>query len=116
MDDDGLLNVEYIEARTAAGMLTADGGQLGVAPGSSGEGIRVFVDAPSVAPLRPFFMGDSLIARDTLQVLEADFLRDFAGIDPDTLPTREEIRFEGALAGELVLSGGLDDLTVRAAL
>ncbi len=112
VDDDGRLNLEYLFAETEAGSISAQGGRIGVAPGSSGEGIEFQVRSESIQPLRPFFLGDSLVAIDALDPFELEALVVFQGVDPDTLPTLEEIRFEGAVEGTILVAGGLDELTL----
>src|SRR5690606_6151456 len=61
--------------------------------------------------LRPSLMGDSLLVRDQLSTLELELLR-LEGIDPDTLPTSEDVRLAGAVTGSAELTGSIRSLAL----
>ncbi|MDH3222841.1 MAG: hypothetical protein OEO23_03925, partial [Gemmatimonadota bacterium] len=115
IDESGRLNVEHVLAVAGGATLQADGGRLGVAPGSFGEGISLNVRAPSIEGFRPLMGNRSVIARDTLDDLDR-FALELDGVLVDTLPLHDEIRFSGALDAVLRLEGALDGLTVQADL
>ena len=123
----GGLHIDSLEAtiRTAAGLLTVDtavaslggvriggAGQLGLVAEQVGEA-RLTVHAASLAGLRPILLGDTVIARDTLTIMEADLLR-LQGVDPQTLPDSSEVVLRGALDGTVRLQGSLESLTADA--
>ena len=113
VDEGGRLNVEHLLAVAGGATVRSDGGRLGIAPGSSGEGIVLDVGAPSIEGFRPLAMQGSVIARDTLNPLDQMAL-EIEGVQIDTLPLENEIRFRGRLGGTVRLEGALDGLTVRA--
>ena len=90
-----------------AGVRARGSGQLGMSRRADGRA-RVAFETTSLVGLRPYFMGDSIIVRDSLNLLEEDFLR-VQGIDPDTLPRAEDVRMAGALRGTAELRGAFDD-------
>ncbi|MDZ7780669.1 MAG: translocation/assembly module TamB domain-containing protein [Gemmatimonadota bacterium] len=109
--------------RAEAGMLHADslvgsiggvrfrgGGRLGMRPDEHGEA-EIRFSTESLVGLRPSLMGDSLIVRDELTSLERELLR-VEGVDPDTLPSAEDVRLEGAVDGTATLFGRLAELGV----
>lgn len=73
--------------------------------------MRVSYQASSLEGLRPLFLGENIIARDTLSTLEREFLI-FDGIDPDTLPHSDDVRMAGQLQGVAELSGSLENLGI----
>ncbi len=113
VDDDGLLHVETVHAQ-AAGLAVRGRGSLGVAPGVVGSGVTLFLSSPSIRPLRDVFMGPNLVAWDELPPIEQELMVAVDGVDPDTMPRAQDIRFDGRVDGEVRLSGGLDDLSARA--
>ncbi|NNF29215.1 MAG: translocation/assembly module TamB [Gemmatimonadetes bacterium] len=112
VDEGGRLNVERILAVAGGATVRGEGGRLGIAPGSSGEGIVLDVSAPSIEGFRPLVIEGSVIARDTLNDLDRMAL-ELEGVQIDTLPLEDEIRFRGQLGGTVRLEGALDGLTVR---
>lgn len=117
------IDTVYTALRADAGMLHADslmgsiggvrfhgGGRLGLRPEEHGDAEITF-SAESLVGLRPAFMGDSLIVRDELTSLERELLR-LEGVDPDTLPSGDDVRVEGAIDGTAALSGHLAELGV----
>ncbi|MEX2468032.1 MAG: translocation/assembly module TamB domain-containing protein [Gemmatimonadota bacterium] len=121
----GALTIDTIAAglRAEAGMLYTDSllgsvagvrfqgtGELGMRPDRDG-GATLRFSTESLVGLRPLFMGDSLLVGDELTSLEREMLR-LEGIEPDTLPTAEDVRMTGAVDGVAELSGRLSDLFV----
>lgn len=122
----GALRVDTVEARVRAdaGLLTVDtitadlggvrirgGGSLGLRDERDGEA-RVVVRAESLAGLRPLLLGDTVIAGDTLTVLDRELLR-FQGIDPDTLPDTASVAMSGRLDADLRLQGWIESFGVE---
>ncbi|MFQ5536790.1 MAG: translocation/assembly module TamB domain-containing protein [Gemmatimonadota bacterium] len=107
---EGLLRVD--SARLTAGGVRVEGsGALGL--GKSRRGSASFsYRTESLLGLRPLLLSDTVLARDTLSVLDRQLLR-LQGVDPDTLPLLEEVAMSGALRGVLTLSGNLDSLDVE---
>lgn len=112
VDEEGRLNVERAYARTEGAVLEAQGGRLGLAPGSYGEGVNFTVTAESIEGFRPVFMGENLISGDDLDELERLAL-EMEGVAIDTLPRAVDIRFQGALDGSIAFEGSLRELTIR---
>ncbi len=111
---DGILTFDSLRAETSA-VVVAGSGSLPLTPeGPPGE-VRVAVRTESLGGLRPFLLGDTVIAGDTLNDLERDMLIS-EGIDPDTLQSAEALQMAGRAEGELVLRGRVDDLTVEGAI
>ncbi len=112
----GRLRVDSVLASTSLGELEASG-ELGLSLADSGGELRVGLTTPSIAGLRPFVLGDSVIAADTLSDLEREMLA-FTGVDLDTLPVAEAVAVEGRARTEAVLRGSLQSFSVdgRAAL
>ena len=113
VDEAGRLNVERILAVAGGATVEAEGGRLGIAPGSSGEGVSLAVSAPTIEGFRPLVMSGSVIAQDSLSDLDRMAL-ELEGVQIDTLPLEDEIRFTGALKGTVRLEGALDGLRVQA--
>ena len=113
VDDEGRLNVDHVYVTAEGGVLEATGGQIGIAPGSTGSGVVFTATADSINRFRPVFMGENLIAGDELGDLERMALQ-MEGVLVDTLPRGMDIRFTGALAGQVTVAGSIQDLTVRA--
>ena len=55
----------------------------------------------------PFLMGEVPLILDDLTRFELDVLA-LEGVDPDTIPTAEEVAVDGRLQGRAVFSGGLE--------
>ncbi len=110
VDGDGLLHVETLYAE-AAGVVVDGQGDIGAMPGVVGGGIEVSLSSPSIRPLRDLFMGPNLVAWDELSRIEQDLLIELDGVDPDTVPRARDLRFGGAVQGDLEIYGGLDDLS-----
>ena len=115
VDDGGLLHVEtvYVEA---GGTMVRGRGSIGAAPDVTGDGVTLFVSSPSIRPLRDVFMGRNLVAWDELPTIEQDLLIAVDGVDPDTFPRARDIRFDGRVDGEVLVTGGLDDLAAAATI
>ena len=107
---DGIVTMDRVQGRI--GGVTVEGaGQLAVAGDGAPEDLRVSFETGSLEGLRPLVRGGGVIARDTLTVLERQIL-EFEGIDPDTLPTLAEVLVSGRMAGELTVTGSLENLSV----
>ncbi len=107
----GMLAIDTVEA-DLGGVHLNGSGRLGVVATRRGEAHIRFV-SDSLIGLRPIFMGDTVIARDTLSVLEKELLR-FQGVNPEHLPDTAEVAMAGALQGEARLEGSVDSLDVDA--
>ncbi len=116
VDEAGLMHVETLYAEAGGVVVRARGGSIGVTPGVLGEGVALAVSSSSIRPLRPLFMGENVIAWDELSSIEQDVMIEFDGVDPDTFPTANEIRFDGAMDGDVRLRGWLADLEAEAAV
>ena len=101
----GVLALDTVDARLA-GLEVNGAGTLAVVEGRPAGEVRIAFHADSVGGLRPVFLGDTVIARDTLSTLERERLA-LEGIDADTLPTAAEVSLTGAAGGEVVLRGSL---------
>jgi autotransporter translocation and assembly factor TamB len=125
----GRLHVDTLAARVriAGGVLALDtlvgrlggfdvggSGTLGVADGTSGEA-RLTFSTGDLAGLRPLLMGDTVLARDTLSVLERQLLR-LQGVDADTLPLMEDVAVSGRLEGEVTFTGAFSSLNLDGTL
>ncbi len=108
---DGVLGIDTLDA-DLGGMHVSGSGRLGMI-GSAAGAARLRFASDSLIGLRPLLMGDTVIARDTLTVLEKELLR-FQGVNPDTLPDTAQVAMSGSLRGEAHVSGRLDSLDVDA--
>lgn len=113
VDDDGLLHLTSLYAQAGGIVAEGNGGTLGMATGAAGGGVSLSLSSPSIKGLRPIFMRGNLVAWDELSLIEQERM-EFAGADPDTFPTVEDIRFEGSVEGKIRLEGGLRDLRAEA--
>lgn len=71
--------------------------------------LHIEVQESDLEALRPFLMPGWTVARDGLSPLDVELLR-LEGVDPDTLPTMEQMALSGDLSGEVVLRGALTRL------
>ena len=112
----GIVTVDRVQGRIG-GVTVEAAGQLAVAGDGGPEEVRVSFETESLEGLRPLVRGGDMIAGDTLTALERQIL-EFEGIDPDTLPMLAEVLVSGRMAGELTVTGSLENLSVtgRAAL
>jgi hypothetical protein len=107
----GLVTMDNVEGRI--GGVTVEGaGQLATSGVESLEEFRVSFETENLEGLRPLLLGSSVIAGDTLSVLERQIL-EFEGINPDTLPTLSEVLVSGKMTGELVVGGSFENLSAR---
>ncbi len=109
VDDGGLLHLTSLYTQAGGIVVEGSGGTLGMVPGATGSGVNLSMSSPSIGALRPLFMSGNPVAWDELPIVEQERL-EFAGADPDTFPTAEEIRFDGTVDGKIRLEGGLHDL------
>jgi autotransporter translocation and assembly factor TamB len=110
---EGVLYVDTASALVSGVTLIAGGTLATHAEGPPGE-IRVIVQSDSLQALRPVLMGRDVRVRDGLTELEREALR-AQGIDPDTLPTAEEVVVSGRVEGEATLRGALDQFSIEGA-
>lgn len=105
----GVLVTESLRARVA-GIDVSGRGRLGLRAGRWGSSSLDF-SASTLEGLRPLIMGvgDSVLVRDDLSALDQELLR-VQGIEPDTLPTRRDVRFDGRVTGSASVSGDIHDL------
>ena len=115
VDEDGLLHLTSLHSEAGGIVVEGRSGTLGVASGASGSGVSLSVSSPSIRSLRPVFMSGDLVAWEQLSPIDREHL-EFAGVDPDTFPTVEEVRFDGKVDGRIRLEGGLRDLRAEAAV
>ena len=95
--------------------MTGEDGSLGVAPGATGDGVRLRIASPSIRGLRPLFMEGNVIAWDELLPFQQESLR-LAGADEDTFPMAREVRFDGKAGGAVTLSGSLHSASAEVSL
>lgn len=105
----GVLITESLRARVA-GIDVSGRGRLGLRAGRWGSASLDF-SASTLEGLRPMIMGvgDSVLVRDDLSGLDRELLR-VQGIEPDTLPTRRDVRFDGRVTGSASVSGDIHDM------
>ena len=122
----GGLHIDTISAnlRASGGILTVDSlagvlgkveiagsGRLGIVAPLDGEA-RLTFQTDSLIGLRPLLLGDSVTAKDTLSVLERDFLG-LQGVDVASLPDTADVRMRGSVQGVVRLVGSVDALDVE---
>jgi hypothetical protein len=108
---DGVLVLDTLTA-LAGGVSLDGGGTLALDTVRPAGEMRVHVATESLLGLRPVFMGDSVIARDDLDAIERGLLA-LEGVDPDTLPTREDVAMGGRVDGRFTLTGAVADFAAR---
>ncbi len=113
VDDDGLMHLTSLHTEAEGIVVEGRRGTLGVASGVTGSGVNLSVSSPSIRSLRPVFMSGNLVAWDELSPIEREHL-EFDGVDPDTFPTVDDVRFDGTVDGKIRLEGGLRDLWAEA--
>ena len=106
----GILTVDSLNANLGGVSLSGDG-RLGMAAPLDGEA-RLTFSTESLGGLRPLLLGDTVIAKDTLTLLETELLR-FEGVDVDALPDTSDVRMHGAMSGSARLVGSVDALNVE---
>lgn len=70
--------------------------------------LRLEVQGTDLEVLRPFLMPGRTMTRDGLTPLDMELLR-LEGIDPDTLPTADQVALGGDIQGEIILRGAVTD-------
>ena len=105
----GILTVDSLDA-SLGGVAVSGDGRLGMAAPLDGEA-RLTFSAESLEGLRPLLLGDTVIAKDTLSLLEMELLR-FEGVDVDALPDTADVRMHGVISGSARLVGSVDALNV----
>ena len=116
VDEAGIMHVETLYAEAGGVVVRGRPGSVGIAQGASGEGVPLSVSSSSIRPLRPLFMGENLVAWDELSPIEQRTMIEFEGADSTTFPKAFEIRFNGALEGEVLLEGWLGALEADVSL
>jgi hypothetical protein len=106
---DGVITADSLRA-SVAGVRIEGSGSVGMTAEREGRAALSF-SAETLLGFRPVFMGDSILVADTLNALELDVLR-ARGIDPDTLPTADDVRMAGVLSGTADVQGWFGDLDV----
>ncbi|HSG08417.1 MAG TPA: translocation/assembly module TamB domain-containing protein [Longimicrobiales bacterium] len=109
----GVLRVDTVQA-VLGGVEVEGSGELGMTSDARGTA-HVAFRSEDIFGLRPLFMGDSVVAGDTLSVLERASLR-FEGVDIESLPDSAEVAMSGVLTGDLTFTGGLSALDVTGTL
>ena len=107
---DGIVTMDRVQGRIG-GVSVEGAGQVAVAGDGAPEELRVSFETESLEGLRPLMRRGDVIAGDTLTVLERQIL-EFEGVDPDTLPRLAEVLVSGRMAGELTVTGSLENLSV----
>lgn len=102
---DGFLHIDTLTARTSV-MELGGAGALALDDSVGVGRLDAQFRTESLEGIRPYILGDSLIARDTLSTLELEGLR-LQGIDPDTLPLASEIAVEGSAEGRFTVTGSM---------
>lgn len=104
----GRLSVEEFSIRSPVVVATGSG-DLALREDQPDGTLSIRWASDSLSTLRPAFLGEEVIAADTLTQLERDILR-LDGIDPDTLGAVEQVALGGSAFGELTLRGRVRDL------
>jgi hypothetical protein len=105
--EDGVLHLEVLMVRSELGSVEAEGSFAVAGRAQPGE-ITILLESPSLAPLRPFFMGETSLVLDELTPFERDLLVR-VGVDLDTIPTAAEVAVDGRVEGAFTLRGGFRD-------
>jgi hypothetical protein len=112
--EDGLLVLDTLMVHSALGKVGA-GGSFAVSTRAPAGDLAIRLESESLAPLRPFFMGESFLVLDELTPFERDLLV-LEGVDLDTLPTSADVAVEGRLEGSVALRGGFRDFAGEGSL
>jgi TamB, inner membrane protein subunit of TAM complex len=110
---DGLIRVDSLTG-VVGRMALLGSGTLGTSRGREGR-LDLELRTDDLEGIRPFFLGETVIARDTLRGLARDILV-FDGIDPDTLPLLADVQMSGSVTAQLQLNGALDSLSLSGEL
>ena len=107
----GILHVDTL-ASVAGGVAVQGRGMLAMEADGPARTVQIAFRSDSLGRLRPLWLGDVVIARDTLTALDRELLL-AQGINPDTLPSRADVAAAGSVRGELTLRGSLEDFAAR---
>ena len=107
----GVLHVDTLES-VAGGVAVQARGMLAMEENGPERAVQIAFQSDSLGRLRPLWLGDEVIVRDTLTVLDRELLL-AQGVDPDTLPMRADVEAAGSVLGELTLHGSVTDFAVR---
>ena len=106
---EGSLQLDSLRG-TLGGFAVDASGALALSDTVRSGTIRTRFETESLLGLRSTFLGDSILARpeDGLErrALEAE------GIDPDTLPSPEQVEWDGAVRGEATLTGWIESFSL----
>jgi hypothetical protein len=105
----GLLTVDTLDA-LLGGVELRGGGTMGLVGEREGEA-HLAVRTDAIGGLRSLLLGDTVMAGDTLTVLERELLR-FQGVNPDTLPDTAQVAMSGGLRGQVTMRGSLESFSV----
>ena len=104
---EGRLLVDTMNA-VLGGVLVQGQGALAMEREGPAGSVTIDFQSDSLGRLRPLMLGDVVIARDTLTELDRELLR-VQGVDPDTLPTRDEVVATGAVMGRATVTGSVQE-------
>jgi hypothetical protein len=107
---EGIVTIVSLDAVVGGVHVTGEG-RLGLGSPLDGEASLAF-STDSLGLLRPMFMGDTVIAKDTLSAMEVTLLA-FEGVDVDALPDTLDVRMRGTVRGTVRLLGSLDNLDIE---
>ena len=108
---EGRLFVDTMSA-VLGGVLVQGQGTLALEREGPAGNLTIAFQSDSLGRLRPLVLGDAVIARDTLTELDRELLR-VQGIEPDTLPTRDEVAATGAVRGGVTVTGSAQEFAAR---
>lgn len=108
-----VLTADSLRARVGGVDMTGRG-QIGLAEGLPGDAWVDF-SAESLVGLRPLLLGvaDTAMVQDDLTELDREFLR-LQGIEPDTLPSGDDVRLDGRMTGVASFRGDVTDFDIAA--
>jgi autotransporter translocation and assembly factor TamB len=108
---DGVLHVDSADALASGVVLHASGTMATHEEGPRGEMLVTF-EAESLEGLRPVLMERNILVKDGLTELQMQALR-AQGIEPDTLPTADEVALAGSASGSVTFTGSLQRFAAR---
>jgi hypothetical protein len=112
--EEGLLTIDALMAETGVGTLEGSG-SFGISSLARSGELRVRVESESLSELRPFLMGETPVVLEELSSMELEWLI-IVGAELDTIPTAAEVALEGAVRGQAILRGRLDDFSGEGSL
>lgn len=112
--EEGLLNVDALMAETGVGRVQG-GGAFGLAASAPAGEFTIQFESESIEGIRPFILGETPVVLEDLSPLERDWLV-LGGADLDTIPTASEVALDGAVQGQAIFRGGLEDFAGEGSL